>query len=93
MVAELPMESRTKAHIRGGDEYLGWTQDRYIAVATFNVLQQLLYVEAQSKSKAKLKKPQPIPIPDAPKRQQSDGNGFESMLERAKQKRAQKQGE
>lgn len=84
----LPEDSRFRAHIRGGDEFVGWTSDRYIMAGLFNAMQSLLYVQMSSKTKKRVPLPTPIPIPGSAPKRQSEANPFNSMLDKAKKKRA-----
>jgi len=66
LIIHLPSKSRTVAMRRGGEEFSGWTMERYLAVGTYNTLQQLLYSFVRANSDPKKHKPRPpemIPTP------------------------------
>lgn len=94
LIAMLPESSRYNAVQMGGMEHYGWTQDRYMGAATYNVLQIILYVFTQSKTKKRIQKPELWPMPGKPRmNKKSEEGGFAQMIAKAKERRRARQGE
>jgi hypothetical protein len=88
LLRQLPLESSTMAALRGGPEFRGWGQDRYLMAALIDAVNHLTYTFALANTdpkKAKPKKPEPIYRPDKAAQQKSQGNTFAAI---AKQKLA-----
>lgn len=65
-VDNLPLESAFVAETRGGQEYRGWSEDRYIQAALLNSMRLLIYIFTLANIDPKAKKPQqpePYPLP------------------------------
>ena len=75
-IKHLPMDSAFVAERRGGQQFRGWDESRYIAVANVNAIRTLqhLYVLAHSKKNAKPKPPEPYPIPDSKTKKDKPGS-------------------
>ena len=63
LVRQLPLESRTIAHMRGGEDFVGWGMERYMQAHLIDAVQSVGYAVAQSNSKKKVKAPKPFPRP------------------------------
>lgn len=85
LIVHLPAASAFAASARGGHQYRGWTEDRYLAVAQINAIREQTWVLAAINSKRPPKRPEPLPTPDdGDKRKKNKPGGFEVMLERAR---------
>lgn len=93
LARKLPPSSRTVAAQQGGEEYWGWTLDRYMLAAIVDALNasNYMYLSANSKKKPKAPKPVPRPGDEERKRQQKENNPFAVMVK--KQMDALKSGE
>lgn len=78
LVRNLPAESATVAAYRGGDEFRGWGQDRYMIAELIDAVRELTYVQVSSKSKRKPPRPTPFSRPKAKKSPNKD-NKFMAM--------------
>lgn len=64
LVVQLPEQSRTKAHYRGGEHYEGWSVDRYLRAAQIDAVNMNTYMLAKVNSRSKPKEPTPVETPD-----------------------------
>lgn len=74
----LPIESATFASIRGGNEFRGWSQDRYMLTSVVNLLKLLIWVFTLAHSdpkKRKPKMPEMHQTPDEAKSKKKDKPG------------------
>lgn len=74
----LPAESAFTAHQRGGMQFRGWNEQRYMQAMEINVARLLLHVFIAANSdpkKSKPKQPEPYPIPDGLKLKKPDAPG------------------
>jgi hypothetical protein len=60
LIRQLPMESRTIAQLRGGDDFRGWGIDRYMLAQLLDAVQGTTYAVVASNSKKKPKAPKPV---------------------------------
>lgn len=67
-VKNLPLGSSFMAERRGGQEFRGWDESRYINVAFVNGLRTLQHIYIDAHTKGKVKPPEPYPIPDRRKK-------------------------
>lgn len=78
LIIELPHTSRTVALRRGGAEFTGWSEDRYIQVGIYNALRELTYVtiaaNTDKKHKPRPPKPYPLPVEKAIKKSHKPGS-------------------
>ncbi|MDA3643779.1 hypothetical protein OU416_06905 [Saccharopolyspora indica] len=63
LIRQLPLESRTYAEIRGGAQFVGWGQDRYLLANVIDAIQQTTYAVVAANSKRKPKAPKPVERP------------------------------
>ena len=80
----LPMGSAFVAERRGGQQFRGWDESRYISVASVNGLRSLLHVYISAHTKGKTKPPEPYPIPDRKKKNQADKPGSFAAIAKSK---------
>lgn len=76
-VRNLPIESATTAEVRGGQQFRGWDEDRYLSAALVNSLRTLIYIFILANSdpkKRKPKSPEMWPLPDEIKKQDKPGS-------------------
>lgn len=64
--------------MRGGEEFQGWSFDRYLRVATVEALHNLTYAFVKANSKSSPQQPTPIPTPD--RNQRKSENLFATQL-------------
>lgn len=78
LARQLPLESRTVAHLRGGDQYLGWGPDRYLLAALIDAVNATTYavVAANSPKGKKPRPPEPVPRPEKTARARQRSNAF-----------------
>lgn len=92
---QMPLGSATVAALRGGAEYRGWDQDRYMTADLIDLLNTSIYVTVAANSKKKPKQPEPYTRPGANKRQEK-ANSFRAMaaarLAALKQRKANSNG-
>ncbi|KGI82066.1 hypothetical protein IL38_07050 [Actinopolyspora erythraea] len=75
----MPIESRTVAAMRGGDEFIGWSADRYLLASLVDAVRENTFVLASAHSdKKKPKPPEPIPRPKD-KSKEAKTNPFAAM--------------
>lgn len=82
LIRQLPMESRTIAGLRGGEEFVGWGMDRYMMAQLLDSTNNTAYAVVSANSKRKPKAPKPTYRPKKGGRQA--GNQFAQQLERVK---------
>jgi hypothetical protein len=78
-VQRLPDDSLTHALMRGGREFFGWGQDRYIAVDTFDALQTNTVVSGNWKKKAPEIDPYPRPGAEENKQESDKSNALQKI--------------
>lgn len=64
LIRQLPIESRTVAGMRGGEQYRGWGPDRYLAALLVDAVTQHTYAFVAANSKRRPKAPEPVPRPE-----------------------------
>ena len=64
-ILSLPLGSRFYAEQQGGQQFRGWDESRYAAVATVNAIRALQYTYISAHSKRKPQQPDMFPIPEA----------------------------
>lgn len=64
----LPLGSAFMAERRGGQEFRGWDESRYVNVAMVNGLRTLQHIYVSAHTKGKTAAPEPYPIPDRRKK-------------------------
>ncbi len=76
-IINLPFGSRFYAEQQGGQQFRGWDESRYAAVATVNAVRALQYTYVAAHSKRKPKQPEMFPVPEAKvkKRKRNTGPG------------------
>lgn len=85
LIQHLPMESRTIAAIRGGDEYRGWGVDRYLSTNILDSINDLTYAFVSANSKRKPKPPRRSWRPDSKPKKTS--NPFAAHIAAARRER------
>jgi hypothetical protein len=86
LIVQLPPGSRFYAERRGGVQFRGWDEDRYLMVAVINAVRALQWTYVASKSKRRPAPPDPFPTPDDA-RKKKEGPGSFAFI--AKQKLAE----
>lgn len=83
LVRNLPIESRTVAALRGGEQFVGWGVDRYMMAQLIDSVNSTAYAVVASNSKRKPKAPKPV---RRPKRETQTGanNPFRKALQMKK---------
>lgn len=77
LIRNLPMDSATIASIRGGEQFRGWSMDRYMVAQLIDAVQENTYVTILAAGpKRKPKAPEPTHRPDTEKKK---GNSFAAM--------------
>lgn len=74
LITQLPAGSRFYAARRGGVQFRGWTEDRYLLAAVVNSIRVLQWTYVSAHSKRKPSEPEMVPIPDVEKKRK-DGPG------------------
>ncbi|WP_280350340.1 hypothetical protein [Nocardia abscessus] len=93
LIIHLPAESATVAEQRGGQQFLGWTEDRYLAAGIYNAIRELTWAFIAANSKKKPKPPDALPLPSKegkPKQEHKPGSfAFIALshINRAKQRK------
>ena len=82
LVRQLPIESRTVAQLRGGEQFRGWGQDRYMFAQLLDSVNGTTYAVVASNSKRKPKAPKPVQRPS--KNGFKTNNVFRQKLEAQK---------
>lgn len=94
-VNNLPLGSAFVAETRGGYQFIGWDQDRYMfagLIDSIKVLQHILILCNVDPKKKKPDPPEPYPLPDHLEREKVEEPGsFGLMLIKAKQAKAARQ--
>lgn len=80
-IRQLPLESRTVAMRRGGEDFWGWGVDRYMLAQLIDAVQMTTHAVAQSNSKKKVKAPKPVYRPG---KKPKVTNPFRTQLEAKK---------
>jgi hypothetical protein len=76
-VRNLDYHSAFIAEVRGGQQFRGWDEDRYLSAALINSLRTLIYIFILANSdpkKRKPKSPEMWPLPDEIKKQDKPGS-------------------
>ena len=60
MAMNLPVESVTMAHLRGGPEFIGWGPDRYMLANVIDAVMANTHAFVSAHSKRRLKAPKPV---------------------------------
>lgn len=81
LIAYLPADSAYVAERRGGQQFRGWDEGRYLSALQANELRTFAYMYAASHLKRPPKPPEPIPTPDSAKPKKRDGGMFAQMVE------------
>jgi len=81
LIRQLPLESRSVALRRGGEDFVGWGIDRYMFAQLIDAVQMTTHAVAQSNSKRKIKAPKPVYRPG---KKPKVANPFRTKLESAK---------
>jgi hypothetical protein len=95
---QLPLESRTMAAIRGGEEFVGWNADRYFMSHMLDAMNVLVVLTARANAKnpKSIKFPEPVSRPDdirEAKEQKKKPNLFAVMAAQRLANMRRKQGE
>ena len=93
-ILNLPYGSRFYAEQQGGQQFRGWDESRYAAVATVNAIRALQYTYISANSKRKPKMPEMFPVPEATvkKRKKQTGPGSFAFIAAAKLAKSKKVG-
>lgn len=90
----LPTGSRFNSEKRGGQQFQGWDESRYMQAALINAVRALQYTYVQAHSKKNIQQPDPFPVPDRKQTTQSQiskpgsfANVAASMVLAARKKR------
>lgn len=86
-IQQLPMGSSFVAEIRGGMQFRGWDEDRYMQAALIDsvrVLQYILILVNSDPKKSKPPPPEPYPLPDHVKRNKQDEPGSFAFIAKKK---------
>lgn len=62
-VRQLPIESRTTAAMRGGEQFIGWGVERYFLASLLDAIHEQTYAFVAANSKRKPKRPKPVERP------------------------------
>ncbi len=91
LITQLPAGSRFYAARRGGVQFRGWDENRYLMAAVVNSIRVLQWTYVASKSKRKPPEPEMVPIPDVEKKRKDGPGSFAHTarlkLEAARQRR------
>ncbi len=82
LIRQLPVESRTAAGMRGGEQFRGWGPDRYLAALLVDAVTQNTYAFVAANSTRRPKAPEPVPRPATTTRKRT--GAFAAMVARAK---------
>ncbi len=92
LITQLPAGSRFYAARRGGAQFRGWDETRYILAAVVNSVRVLQWTYVASKAKRKPSPPELLPLPDTQQRRKDGPGSFahtaRMKLEMAKQRKA-----
>lgn len=67
----LPVGSRFNSEKRGGQQFQGWDESRYMQASLINAVRALQYTYVQAHSKKKIQQPDLFPVPDRKQTTQS----------------------
>lgn len=81
LIHYLPADSAYVAERRGGQQFRGWDDGRYLDAIQATELRTIAWMYASAHSDRKPKPPNPIPIPDHSKKRSRDGGMFAQMAE------------
>lgn len=91
LIVQLPPGSRFYAARRGGPQFRGWDETRYILAAVVNSIRVLQWTYVASKSKRRPSPPDMVPLPDQEKKRKDGPGSFahtaRMKMELAKQRR------
>lgn len=82
LIRQLPLESRTIARLRGGEQFIGWGVDRYMMAQLIDSVNSVAHISASANSKKKLKAPKPMTRPK--KKAPKADNVFRQRMDAAK---------
>lgn len=93
-ILNLPLGSRFYAEQQGGQQFRGWDESRYAAVATVNALRalQYTYISAHSKRKPPMPEMFPVPEPKVKVRKKKTGPGSFAYMAAAQMAKSKKVG-
>lgn len=86
-VNNLPMGSAFVAETRGGYQFVGWDQDRYMMAGLIDAVRVLQHILILCNIDPKARKPtppEPYPLPDDVKRKKVDAPGSFAFIAKAK---------
>lgn len=81
-IKHLPIGSAFYAEVRGGQQFRGWDEDRYMQAAFMNAIRMLIHVTVLchiDPQKSKPKPPESWPIPDGKPKQADKPGSFAFM--------------
>jgi hypothetical protein len=78
-IRQLPTESATVAELRGGDDFVGWGQDRYLMARLIDAVKENTHVFVSANAKRKQRPPEPVERPDFKTQKQTAPNPFALM--------------
>lgn len=92
-IRQLPVESAFVARMRGGAEFRGWNQDRYMLADLIDLSQWQIFAQVSANSKKKPKKPDAYERPEVRRQKKTNPNSFAMQaamrLAAAKNRKAQ----
>lgn len=95
LIVQLPPGSRFYAARRGGPQFRGWDETRYLLVAVANSIRGLQWTYVAAHSKRRPPTPDMLPIPDTEKKRKDGPGSFahtaRMKLEQAKRRRSLEQ--
>ncbi len=68
LIRNLPIDSATVAHLRGGQEFQGWDHQLYMLANLYDAVRENTYVTVLAHSKRKPPHPDPFPRPQETKK-------------------------
>lgn len=83
-IQQFPLESKTVAALRGGEQYVGWGVDRYQFAQLIDAVNSTTYAVVASNSKRKPKAPKPVPRPQKKQTGRGENNPFRKQLQAKK---------
>jgi hypothetical protein len=91
LITQLPAGSRFYAARRGGPQFRGWDETRYLLTAVVNSIRVLQWTYVAAHTKRKPSPPEMVPIPDSEKKRKDGPGSFahtaKMKLELARQRR------
>lgn len=81
LIRQLPLESRTVAMRRGGEDFYGWGVDRYMFAQLLDAVQMNTHATVQGNSKKRVTAPKPVYRPGKKPRV---ANPFRTQLDKAR---------